>query len=365
MKKLEKILKKNFFFKNDIVFLLSLKGEDCKKLFQKAREIKLKYIGNKVYYRGLIELSNNCIKDCFYCGIRKSNKKIERYFLNEKEIIESALFSYKNNYASIVIQSGEIQSENFSKKIENILKKIHQKTGGKFGITLSVGEQKKETYKRWLDAGASRYLLRIETTNKKLYKKIHPNDETHNFHKRLKYLKELQNLGYQTGTGVLIGLPFQTLEDLADDLLFFKSFDIDMVGMGPYIEHINTPLYKHSNLLLSKENRLELSLKMIAILRILMKDINIAATTAMQTLDENGHIKALMSGANILMPNTTPTNYKKNYLLYENKERTKDQARNVNKILEERVNSSGNKVCFGERGDSLHFFKRKKNPYLQ
>ena len=357
---LTNILNKENLSKQDIIYLLSLDKKDSEKLFEKAKAVKTKYIGNKVYYRGLIELTNFCLKDCYYCGIRKSNKLIERYELNEDEIISSALFAEKHNYASLVIQGGELISKKFSLKIEHLLKKIHQKTSGKLGITLSLGEQSKETYQRWLDAGAHRYLLRIETTDINLYHKIHPQDDVHNYHHRLKSLKDIQDIGFQTGTGVMIGLPFQTIESLADDLLFFKSFDIDMIGMGPYIEHEQTPLFQYKDLLLSKKERLDLSFKMIAVLRILMKDVNIAATTAMQTIDPKGHVKAISVGANVIMPNTTPLDYRENYSLYDDKAGTKDAATDSKDILTMRVNLADNEVALGERGDSPHFFKRKK-----
>ena len=156
--------------------------------------------------------------------------------------LHAARFAYDNKYGSIALQSGETESSSFSKRVEKLLNKIRELSGGKLGITLSVGEQEPEVYKRWFDAGAHRYLLRVESTNQDLYNKIHPNDSKHNFHRRLECLKSLQDIGFQTGTGVMIGLPFQTMDDLAGDLLFMKEFDIDMCGMGPYIEHADTPL---------------------------------------------------------------------------------------------------------------------------
>lgn len=169
-----------------------------------------------------------------------------------------------------------------------------------------MGEQSEETYRRWFDSGAERYLLRIETSSEELYKKLHPSSELHNYFKRLKALELLRKTGFQVGTGVMIGLPFQTLEILADDLLFMKELDIHMCGMGPYIEHIHTPLYNNKKQLFHPSVRFNLGLKMVSLLRILMPDINIAATTALQTLEQNGREKAIVVGANVLMPNITP-----------------------------------------------------------
>ncbi len=279
-------------------------------LFTKSAEVKKKYIGNKVWFRGLIEFSNVCGKDCLYCGIRKGNKNLTRYNLSDDEILAAAKFAFDNNYGSIALQSGEIESPAFTKRVIKLLNNIKELSGGKLGITLSVGEQKPEVYKAWFDAGAHRYLLRVESTNRELYGKIHPDNKKHDFQRRLDCLKSLQDIGYQTGTGVMIGLPFQTLEDLAGDLLFMQKFDIDMCGMGPYIEHADTPMIAYADKLLPLNERFDLTLKMISILRIMMKDINIVAATALQAIDPVGREKAVKIGANILMPNITPGKYR-------------------------------------------------------
>jgi len=232
---IEDILDKNEFSGSDIKNLLLSHGNDRTLLFKKSTEIKEKYIGRKVWFRGLIEFSNVCGKDCLYCGIRKGNKNLIRYNLTDDEIIEAARFAYINRYGSIALQSGELEGPFITGRIENLLHRIKELSNGELGITLSVGEQEPEVYKRWFDAGAHRYLLRVESTNESLYKKIHPDDGKHSFSRRINCLKNLQDIGYQTGTGVMIGLPFQTMEDLAGDLLFMKEFDIDMCGMGPYI----------------------------------------------------------------------------------------------------------------------------------
>ena len=293
--------------------------------------------GNTVHLRGLIELSNICEKDCYYCGIRKSNSNVHRYSISDDEVLEAIQYAYDKSYGSVALQSGEIQSNAFTEKITRILQKTTKLSNGKLGVTLSCGEQTVETFRQWFEAGANRYLLRIETSNRELYKKLHPNDDIHRFERRLEALEMLKKTGYQTGTGVMIGLPFQTVENLADDLLFMKQFDIDMCGMGPYIEHHETPLYAYKDGLMPLKERFNLSLKMIAILRILMPDINIAATTALQTIEQNGRERAIQIGANVLMPNITPGKYRDNYFLYENKpvsgQSKEDDLKNLEKSL--------------------------------
>jgi len=288
---IKEILERDAFTKENIISLLETQGEERTFLFKEAAEIKEKYIGNKVWFRGLIEFSNICSKDCLYCGIRKGNKNLVRYNLSDEEIIAAARFAFTNRYGSIALQSGELESSSVTGRIENLLYKIKELSDGKLGVTLSVGEQEPEVYKRWFDAGAHRYLLRVESTNQSLYNKIHPNDSKHDFNRRLSCLKSLQDIGYQTGTGVMIGLPFQTMDDLAGDLLFMKSFNIDMCGMGPYIEHADTPLIEYSENLMPLKDRFDLTLKMIAIIRIMMRDINIVAATALQAIDPIGREK--------------------------------------------------------------------------
>ncbi len=358
--KIIRILEKEDFSKADIITLLKANKEERQLIFAKANQVKKDFVGLKTYYRGLIEFSNICAKDCYYCGIRASNKNVQRYDISDEQILQAVKFAYENNYGSVVFQSGERADKQFIERIEQLLIKAKKISAGKIGITISLGEQSLETYRRWFRAGAHRYLLRIETSNKELYYKIHPQNEKHDFDTRLNALYDLQKAGYQTGTGVMIGLPFQTYEHLADDLLFFKAFDVDMVGMGPYIEHTETPLYAHRNLLLPLEERFTLTLKMIAILRIMMKDINIAAATALQAIDPIGREKALKVGANIIMPNITPTINRENYQLYENKPCIDEGADECTNCLEARITISGDDIGYGEWGDAPHFENRKK-----
>lgn len=327
-------------------------------MLKRSQDVKVKEVGKKVYFRGLIEFSNVCAKDCLYCGIRKGNDKVIRYQAKDEEILEACRFAWENNFASVVLQSGELSSSAYVKRVDKLLQKIKQLSNNELGITLSCGEQTRETYRRWFESGAHRYLLRIESSNPDLYYKIHPKNEIHSFEKRVEALGFLKETGYQVGTGVMIGLPFQTYEDLANDLLFLKKLDIDMCGMGPYIEHEDTPLYKHRHLLKTKQERFDLALNMIAVLRILMPDINIAAATALQAIDPAGREKALAVGANVIMPNLTPTAYREEYQLYEDKPCLDEDAELCRNCLEARIHVAGAEIGYGEWGDSKHFLSR-------
>ncbi len=355
--KINEILNKSGFTKDELIAMLRCTGSDRDLLLKKSSEIKKQQVGNKVYLRGLIELTNQCAKNCYYCGIRHDNDKVNRYFISDEEVLDAARFAFNNRYGSIVIQSGEIQNEWFTRKIELLILGIKHLSGGKLGITLSCGEQTEETYRRWFDAGAHRYLLRIETSNPELYAKLHPAD--HEWNRRIECLRLLKKCGYQTGTGVMIGLPGQTVDDLANDLLFMKEIDIDMCGMGPYIEHEYTPLFSANKDMLSLHKRFDLTLKMIAVLRILMPDINIASTTALQAIDKIGREKALKIGANILMPNITPGKYRDEYKLYQNKPCTDESPEDCGKCIEARVRLAGCEIGYEEWGDSKHYLKIK------
>lgn len=360
MNSVSEILDKQELSKQDIVRLLSVtdKGEHDF-LVRKAYSIKESAIGTKAYLRGLIEFSNRCQKNCLYCGIRSENYKVTRYSLTDEQITQVVKLAQKNQFTGIVLQSGEIQNPDFTKRITRLLIKIKKATNAEFRITLSLGEQSVETYQDWFDVGAQRYLLRIETSSEELYKKIHPINELHQYKTRLKCLENIQKIGYQTGTGVMIGLPFQTIENLADDLLFIKQMDIDMVGMGPYIEHVDTPFYNYKDLLMPLMDRFGLSIRMIAVLRILMPTINIASTTALQSIVPFGREMGLKAGANVLMPNLTPGKYKSHYLLYENKPCVDEEANECIDCLANKVKMVDEEIAYDDYGDSKHFTKRK------
>ena len=303
-----------------IIRLLSVETpHEIEQVLARACAIKQEYIDNKVYVRGLIELSNICRKNCMYCGVRRDNRGVHRYDIPDAEVLETVRHAMEEGYTSLVIQSGERTDQVFVRRIDRLLRKILALSNHGMGITLSCGEQNPGTYRRWADSGAHRYLLRIETTNRDLFRRIHPRDGSHLYDNRVKALQCLRETGYQVGTGVMIGLPGQTVEDLAHDLLFFRDIDVDMVGMGPYIEHEMTPLHSEKDCLWSMEKRLEKSLLMIAVLRLIMKDINIAAATALDVLSHEGRTMAFHAGANVLMPNITPVQYREDYLIYKGK----------------------------------------------
>jgi biotin synthase len=336
-------------------------------LFREARACAIRYVGPKVYFRGIIEFSNLCGKDCYYCGIRKSNARVTRFSMGEGEILECAMAAQEMDYGSIVLQSGERRDETYVRFIEDVLRKIKAATSGKLGITLSLGEQTSETYERWFRAGAHRYLLRIETSSPGLYKKLHPED--HSFETRRECLQILRRTGYQVGTGVMIGLPGQSHEDLAEDLKFFTREDVDMIGMGPYVPHGDAPLGKGDSPLKGLRGtipfsqdpaeNLRLGLVMIALARLTLKDVNIAAATALQTLDPSGREKGVLAGANIIMPNITPALYRKHYQLYDGKPCLDENALQCRSCLERRIHASGAEVGYGEWGDSVHALKKK------
>lgn len=336
--------------------LLTLKGESLKKLFQAAYAVKVRYCGKRVAIRGIIEAGNVCSKNCYYCGIRRGNHSLGRYQLSEDEIVHLAELNAAENYASLVIQSGEIESNEHTDFIERVLRRIAPLN---LGVTLSLGEQKEEVYRRWKDAGASRYLLRIETSNPKLYHTLHPAD--HNWERRVECLRALRRLGYQVGTGVMSALPGQSVEDLARDILFFGELDVDMIGMGPYIPHPDTPMGKAGmDAELSNTERLEIGLKMIAVTRLYLHDVNIAAATALQALADNGREQGILAGANVIMPNITETKYRRRYQLYSGKPNLDENAESVRKELEQRLAKMGESISYGERGDSHHFKQRQK-----
>lgn len=325
--------------------------QKIEELLLQAASIKERSIGSKVYLRGLIELSNRCSKNCLYCGIRSANHTVARYDLTDNQVLESAIFAWKARYGSLVLQAGERSGLRYTARVTKLIKQIKELTNGELGITLSLGEQSSQVYKEWFDAGAHRYLLRIESSNPDLYNKIHPNNSKHSWDRRVKSLLDLKSIGYQTGTGVMIGLPWQTYEDLADDLLFMKSLGIHMVGMGPYLSHSHTPLGRVE----MPPPTLTLSLKMIALLRHIMPMINIAATTAMQVIDPYGREKAIMAGANIIMPNMTITEVRKEYQIYENKPGVEDDAAISKSKLEENLKAMGIEIGWAEWGDSKAF----------
>jgi len=291
--------------KQKIVELLE-NSDDQDALFHLADIVRKKNVGDSVFFRGLIEFSNVCRNSCLYCGIRCKNMQIKRYRLTPEEITALARNAVHLGFKTIVLQSGEdvgFSCADLCHTIEEI-KKMD------VAITLSIGEREYEEYTAFRNCGADRYLMRIETTDKKLYHQLHPKMSWQHRYECLMMIKEL---GYELGSGIMVGLPNQSLESIADDLLFLKKIEIDMAGIGPFIPHPNTPLKNCVG------GTLDLSLRTMSVIRLLMPDINIPATTAMETLEKNGRIRALNAGANVVMPNVTDSLHRSFYELYPNK----------------------------------------------
>lgn len=322
------------FSRNEIIEILKDDSQNDW-LFSLADKVRKEYKGDEVHLRGLIEFSNICKCQCKYCGLRCENKNVERYRILPDDIIQIAKSAVDCGYKTIVLQSGEdaFYTQDIMCEIIKGIKEFD------VALTLSIGERSFEDYKAFRECGANRYLIRIETTDRELYKKMHPNMD---FDNRVRCLKDLKTLGYEVGTGCLVGLPEQTIESLADDILFFNRIGADMIGIGPFIAHPQTPLKDCDN------GNFTLALKVMALTRIMMKDINIPATTAMETLNPNGRIIALQSGANVVMPNVTTDEYRSKYEIYPDKISLSDKC-------EEMIKSIGRKV-------STDYGFRKKLP---
>ena len=285
-----------------------------REIFAAAREVKAKCGKTEVLPRGLIECSNVCAKNCLYCGIRKGNAKVPRYLIPDEEVAACINEVRRRGYPAVAFQAGEIEGEANTAYYER-----HIAMCRGLEVTLSLGEQTEEVYRRWKDAGAMRYLIRIETSNRELYAKIHPAECS--FERRLGCIRMLKRLGYVTGSGVMIGLPGQTIDDLAHDIVFYGDENLDMVGMGPYVAHPDS-LMPDSRYQLPTTNY-QLSLRMIALTRLYLWNVNIVAATALEALDpENGRRRGIDAGANVIMPNLTPEKFRVEYDLYPGKVKT-------------------------------------------
>lgn len=339
--------------KEDLLLCLEGTGPDSV-LFEAASSALKEYSGRGVYLRGIIELSNRCRKNCFYCGLRKDNRSLQRYTIPFDEVISCLETGYSRGLRSFLLQSGELLGISYINRVEEILQWVGKNLEGT-RMVLSMGELSPEILQRLKEAGAHRYLLRIESSSRKLYSSLHPADTGHDYDARLSCLRTLRETGWQTGTGVLIGVPGQTAMHLADDLLFMKDMDIDMCGMGPYIEHNDTPLWERRGEIPVRGDRELLTLRMIALTRLLLPTANIAATTALQTLDPEGLEKGLLAGANVVMPNLTPLGYRTKYNLYQGKTLVEDSLDEVIRKLGERCNIIGRQLELGDPGDPVHY----------
>ncbi|MBX9136236.1 MULTISPECIES: [FeFe] hydrogenase H-cluster radical SAM maturase HydE [unclassified Clostridium] len=334
----------------ELLFLLdNISTEDKKYLIEKSHDVSLKNYSNNVFIRGLIEFTNYCIRDCKYCGIRKSNDKADRYRLTLDEILECADIGDKLGYKTFVLQGGEDPYFTDEKMVE-IITNLKNKYPNN-AITLSLGERSYKSYEKMFKAGADRYLLRHETANKMLYESLHPNSS---FENRRKCLENLKKIGYQIGAGFMVGLPNQNNNDLVDDLLYLKELNPHMCGIGPFIPHIDTPLANECG------GTVEKTITMLALIRLILPKALLPATTALGSIDPLGREKGLKAGGNVVMPNLSPTSVREKYSLYNGKICTGDEAAECRDCIEKRINNAGFKLKV-DRGDSLVLSERERN----
>lgn len=310
-------------------------------LYRQADRVRHDAVGNEVQLRGLIEFSNICRNDCMYCGIRRSNGKVKRYRLDDDELVETARRAAQLGFQTIVLQSGEdlhFDQARMCRIIERI-KRLD------VALTLSIGERDYGDYKAFRDAGADRYLLRIETTDRELYHRLNPGMSWQRRHECLLMIREL---GYELGSGIMVGQPGQTTASIADDLFYLKDIGIDMAGIGPFIPHPDTPLASEQG------GTLEQALRTMAVMRLLMPDINIPATTAMESLHPQGRLKALQAGANVVMPNVTHGEYRQLYELYPGKVCVNDTPAHCRSCIGLKILSIGRTIGKGRGGHQSH-----------
>ncbi len=341
---LNKLYEENRLNKDEIVYIITnVDAAGRKSLYELARMKQREYYDDQVYLRGLIEFSNICRKNCLYCGIRRSNKVVERYRLKKSEIVQCCEDGYQLGYRTFVLQSGEDGYYNIH-RLTGLVETIKAKFPDA-AVTLSIGERDEETYQQLFNAGADRFLLRHETASKRLYSILHPKSS---YDERMHCIRVLKRIGFQVGSGFMVGLPKQTAEDLADDLLFLKELHPDMIGIGPFIPHSETPLK------FMKGGTLDDTLVMIALARLMVPDSLIPATTAIGSIHPLGRELALNAGANVVMPNLSPMSVRAKYELYNNKICTTEQPFQCYYCMEKRIESAGFKVNMG-RGDSYRF----------
>lgn len=325
---------------DEFLFLLKNHEEASEYIFTKSRAIAQKFFGNKIFIRGLIEFTNYCKNDCYYCGIRKSNLNAQRYRLSGDEIFSCCQNGYELGFRTFVLQGGE--DAGFSdKNLIEIVRRIKNNFPD-CAITLSIGEKSFDTYKKLFDAGADRFLLRHETANDSHYKKLHPANLSLNNRKNCLY--NLKQIGYQVGCGFMVGSPFQTLENIVEDLLFIKKFSPHMIGIGPFIPHKDTKFFAHPC------GSFSLTLFLIAIIRLMLPNALIPATTALGTINNMGREKGILAGANVLMPNLSPVAVRKKYSLYDNKICTGEEAAECSNCLKNRMKNIGYEIVI-DRGD--------------
>ncbi len=340
-RRIDDLSKNGILPKEELLSLLSYYSkEDRLYAAGKAREISLSVFGKKIYSRGLLEISNFCRNDCYYCGIRKSNDKAVRYRLSEEDIYNSCDWAYGAGFRTFVLQGGEDAcfTDELLVKIISRIKEKH----GDCAVTLSLGEKDRASYQRLFDAGADRYLLRHETASNVHYSMLHPSYQT--FEERKRCLYDLKEIGFQTGCGLMVGSPFQTRENLVEDLIFMKGFGPQMVGLGPFIPHKDTPFKNFPS------GSVEDSLFMLSLVRLMNPRVLLPATTALGTVRSDGREQGILAGANVVMPNISPLDARKNYLLYDNKIGTADDASESLAYVKEKIEGIGYEMV-AERGD--------------
>lgn len=313
----------------------------------KAKKIAQSIYSNDIYVRGLIEVGNYCRNDCFYCGIRKSNSCAQRYILDEEEILSCCKEGYDLGFRTFVLQGGEgIYKPEFVEQIVKEIRSLYPDCA----ITLSLGEEEKDVYQTWFDAGADRYLLRHETADKTHYEKLHPKDMS--FEHRMNCLKDLKEIGYQVGCGFMVGSPYQSAHSLALDLKFIEEFKPDMCGIGPFIKQSDTPFKDYES------GTLHQTLYLLSLIRLIQPNILLPATTALGTIDPTGREQGILAGANVVMPNLSPVSVRKKYALYDDKICTGEESAQCKGCLSRRMESIGYKIVC-DRGDIKKLEKRK------
>ena len=311
-----------------------------KNLFEQAREVADGIYGKRVFIRGLIEISSHCKNDCLYCGLRRSQKGAVRYRLTDEQILDCCEKGYRLGFRTFVMQGGEdawFDDERMVRIVSEVRRRYPD-----CAITLSLGERSDESYRRLFDAGANRYLLRHETADKEHYEKLHPSDMS--FDNRMHCLETLKTIGYQVGCGFMVGSPFQTVETLYKDLQFIRSFQPHMVGIGPFIPAHDTPFADQP------QGSVETTLRLLSIIRLIHPHVLLPATTALGTLHPLGRERGIMAGANVVMPNLSPTEHRKDYAIYDNKICTGDEAAECRNCTEYRMRAIGYETVV-DRGD--------------
>lgn len=324
-------------------YLIANRSDEAAQLLaERAVAVRRQIYGNAVYVRGLIEISNICKNDCLYCGIRRSNAACDRYRLTEEQIMECCTEGYALGFRTFVLQGGE-DGYFTDERVCNLVREIKNRYPD-CAVTLSLGEKSRESYQKMYDAGADRYLLRHETADPKHYALLHP--EEMSFDNRMRCLKDLKEIGFQTGCGFMVGSPYQTVTSLASDLKFIETFHPDMCGIGPFIPHKDTPFRDMS------AGTMQLTCYLLSIIRLIQPNILLPATTALGTIDPKGREKGILSGANVVMPNLSPISVRKKYELYDGKICTGDEAAQCKQCLALRMESIGYEVVTA-RGDII------------